>query len=86
VRRACLSCIFSGPSPLSQMRRRALSNQQSMKPVCFARLKAMGMEKAEDFAKVLERLRVEYEELEALRAAADALRIFRVKRVDVRFD
>jgi hypothetical protein len=44
------------------------------------------MEKAEDFAKVLERLRVEYEELEALRAAADALRVFRVRCVDVRFD
>lgn len=44
------------------------------------------MEKAEDFAKVMERLRVEFEELEALRAAADALRAFRVKRVDVRFD
>ncbi len=44
------------------------------------------MEKAEDFAKVLERLKREYEELEALRAAADALRTFRVRQVDVRFD
>ena len=44
------------------------------------------MEKTEDFAKVLERLKREYEELEALRAAADALRTFRVWQVDVRFD
>jgi ribosome-binding factor A len=69
------------------MRRRALSNQQTMKPMCVSRCEAhKSMEKAEEFAKVLERLRVEFEELEALRAAADALRAFRVKHVDVRFD
>jgi hypothetical protein len=44
------------------------------------------MEKAEEFAKVMERLRLEYEEIAALKAAADALRVFRVNRVDVRFD
>jgi hypothetical protein len=44
------------------------------------------MGKAEEFARVLERLRLEYEELEALRVAADALKVFRVRRVDVRFD
>jgi len=44
------------------------------------------MEKNEEIAKVLERLRIEYEELEALRAAADVLRILRVNRVDARFD
>lgn len=48
--------------------------------------RVLSMEKTEDFAKVLERLKLEYEELEALRAAADALRTFRVRRVDVRFD
>ena len=51
-----------------------------------SRYEAHNMEKAEDFAKVLERLKLEFEELEALRAAADALRAFRVKCVDVRFD
>jgi hypothetical protein len=44
------------------------------------------MEKAEEFAKLMERLRLEYEEIAALKRAADALRILRVKRVDVRFD
>jgi hypothetical protein len=44
------------------------------------------MEKNEEFAKVMERLRREYEEIEALRAAADTLRVLRVKILDMRFD
>lgn len=44
------------------------------------------MEKNEEFARVMERLRREYEEIEALRAAADTLRVLRVRFVDVRFD
>lgn len=44
------------------------------------------MKKNEEFTRVLERLREEYEEIEALRAAADALRVLRVKRVNVHFD
>jgi hypothetical protein len=47
----------------------------------------IAMENEED-RKILERLRLEYEELEALRAAADTLRGFREKLlfVDERFD
>ena len=47
------------------------------------------MEKSrEEFTKVLEQLRLEMEELEALKAAADTLRNFREKLlvVDARFD
>lgn len=41
----------------------------------------------EEFLKVMERLRLEYEELEALRVAANELRSFREKLiVDKRFD
>ena len=43
------------------------------------------MEKQE-FIEVLALLRLEGEELEALRAAADKLRDFRVRLVDTRFD
>jgi len=41
-----------------------------------------------EFRAVLRRLRLEFEELEALRAAADGLRVFREKLavVDMRFD
>jgi hypothetical protein len=42
---------------------------------------------SEEFAKVMERLQLEFEELEALRAAADTLRVFRTKLLlDKRFD
>ena len=44
------------------------------------------MEKNEEFAKIMERLHTEYEEIEALRAAADTLRILNAKFVDMRFD
>ena len=45
------------------------------------------MKEEKEFLKFLERLRTEYEELEALRAAANELRNFREKLlVDKRFD
>jgi len=45
------------------------------------------MEKQIEFLKVLERLRIEYEELKAMRDAANELRNFREKiLVDRRFD
>jgi hypothetical protein len=34
----------------------------------------------------MERLRREYEEIEALRTAADTLRVLKAKMVDMRFD
>ena len=42
----------------------------------------------EEFAKVIERLQLEFKELEALKAAADTLRVFRSKLLllDRRFD
>jgi hypothetical protein len=42
----------------------------------------------EEFDKVIERLQLEFRELEALRTAADTLRVFRAKLlfVDTRFD
>ena len=48
----------------------------------------MGGLDEEEFRRVLARLRVEFEELEALRSAADGLRVFREKFVcvDTRFD
>lgn len=44
------------------------------------------MENTEQIAQVLERLSREYEEIEALKAAADVLKALRVRHVDVRFD
>jgi len=44
------------------------------------------MSKDEEFAEVIERLRMEHEEIEALRKAAKALRVFRIRIIDVRFD
>jgi hypothetical protein len=45
------------------------------------------MEQEREFLRFLERLRTEYEELKALRAAANGLRNFRQKLlVDRRFD
>jgi hypothetical protein len=44
------------------------------------------MEKNEEFARIMERLHREHEEIEALRAAADTLRVLRGRIVDMRFD
>lgn len=44
------------------------------------------MKQAEQIAEALERLSKEYEEIEALREAANVLRALRVRQVDVRFD
>ena len=59
-----------------------------MKPVVSCKVRLSKVENREEFTKVLEQLRLEMEELEALRAAADALRSFREKLLvdDARFD
>jgi len=44
------------------------------------------MERNEEFARIMERLRRENEEIEAIRAAADTLRVLRKRIVDMRFD
>jgi hypothetical protein len=46
----------------------------------------LNLTKDEEFAKLIKRLRLEYEEIQALRAAANTLRVFRVNIIDARFD
>jgi hypothetical protein len=57
-----------------------------MKLLFRERMSVSMVENLDKFAQVLERLRLEMEELEALRAAADVLRSFREKSLDTRFD
>jgi hypothetical protein len=77
---------FLGPSPLSNEAACADQSTDDETRMRFAIRGKISMKKDEEFTRVLERLRKEHEEIEALRAAADALRVLRIKSVDAHFD